>query len=33
MYVGQLIEYGVTNSLFEDPKSELTERYITGQFG
>lgn len=33
MYVGQLVEYGVTNELFEDPKNELTERYITGKFG
>jgi phosphate transport system ATP-binding protein len=33
MYVGQLIEYGPTNDLFEDPKNELTEKYITGKFG
>jgi phosphate transport system ATP-binding protein len=33
MYVGQLIEYGATNDLFEDPKNELTEKYITGKFG
>jgi len=33
MYVGQLVEYGATNELFEDPKNELTEKYITGKFG
>lgn len=33
LYVGQLIEYGGTEKLFEDPKSELTEKYITGKFG
>lgn len=33
MYVGQLIEYGDTTDLFENPKSELTEKYITGKFG
>jgi phosphate transport system ATP-binding protein len=33
MYVGQLIEYGETTGVFENPKSELTEKYITGKFG
>jgi phosphate transport system ATP-binding protein len=33
LYVGQLIEYGETEKLFEDPKNELTEKYITGKFG
>jgi phosphate transport system ATP-binding protein len=33
MYVGQLAEYGDTTSVFENPKSELTEKYITGKFG
>ena len=33
LYVGELIEYGDTKKLFEDPKSELTEKYITGKFG
>jgi phosphate transport system ATP-binding protein len=33
LYVGQLIEYGDTEKLFEDPKSGLTEKYITGKFG
>jgi len=33
MYMGQLVEYGDTTSVFENPKSELTEKYITGKFG
>jgi phosphate transport system ATP-binding protein len=33
LYVGELIEYGDTEKLFEDPQSELTEKYITGKFG
>ncbi len=33
MYLGQLVEFGETTGLFENPKSELTEKYITGQFG
>jgi len=32
-YLGQMIEYGETTSLFENPKQELTERYLTGKFG
>jgi phosphate transport system ATP-binding protein len=33
MYLGQLVEYGDTQSIFENPKNELTEKYITGKFG
>jgi phosphate transport system ATP-binding protein len=33
MYLGQLIEYGDTTTVFENPRSELTEKYITGKFG
>ncbi len=33
LYLGQLIEYAETTQLFENPKEELTERYITGKFG
>lgn len=33
LYVGQLIEYDDTKNLFEKPKSELTENYISGKFG
>jgi phosphate transport system ATP-binding protein len=32
-YLGKLIEFGETATLFENPKEELTERYITGKFG
>jgi phosphate transport system ATP-binding protein len=33
MYVGELIEFGNTRGIFESPKNELTENYITGKFG
>jgi phosphate transport system ATP-binding protein len=33
MYLGKMVEYGDTASVFENPKSELTEKYITGKFG
>jgi phosphate transport system ATP-binding protein len=33
LYMGQLVEYNDTKSVFENPKSELTEKYITGEFG
>jgi phosphate transport system ATP-binding protein len=33
LYLGELVEYGQTKALFENPESELTEKYITGQFG
>ncbi len=33
MYLGQLVEYGDTQSIFENPTNELTEKYITGKFG
>jgi len=33
LYEGKLIEYGETGQVFENPKEELTERYITGKFG
>lgn len=33
MYLGKLVEYGHTSSVFENPKDELTEKYITGKFG
>jgi phosphate transport system ATP-binding protein len=32
-YMGDLIEYGDTAQIFEKPKEELTERYITGRMG
>lgn len=33
MYLGELIEYGRTKQIFENPQKELTERYISGKFG
>jgi len=33
LYLGQLIEFGETTRVFENPRSELTEKYITGKFG
>jgi len=32
-YLGELIEYGETTQIFENPKEELTEKYMTGRFG
>jgi phosphate transport system ATP-binding protein len=33
LYLGELIEYGDTKGIFENPKNKLTENYITGRFG
>ena len=33
MYLGDLIEYGKTKQIFQNPTNELTERYISGKFG
>jgi phosphate transport system ATP-binding protein len=33
LYMGELTEYGSTKDIFENPKNELTEKYITGEFG
>jgi len=32
-YLGKLIEYNDTKIIFENPKNELTENYMTGRFG
>jgi len=32
-YLGKLIEFGDTKQIFEKPKEELTENYMTGRFG
>jgi phosphate transport system ATP-binding protein len=32
-YLGELIEFGETTQMFENPQEDLTERYITGRFG
>ena len=33
MYLGELVEFGDTNTVFTNPKSKQTEDYITGRFG
>ncbi len=33
MYLGQLIEFGLTKQLFTNPSKKQTEDYITGRFG
>ncbi len=33
MYLGELIEFGETKKMFENPERDLTEKYITGRFG
>jgi phosphate transport system ATP-binding protein len=33
MYLGELVERGPTSQMFQRPKNELTEKYLTGSFG
>ncbi len=33
MYLGELIEFGETDTIFVNPYNKLTEEYITGRFG
>ena len=33
MYLGEMIEFGVTDQIFITPKDKRTEDYITGRFG
>jgi phosphate transport system ATP-binding protein len=33
MYLGELIEYGTTETIFLNPKLKLTEDYVSGKFG
>ena len=33
MYLGELIEFGETTTIFENPKQKMTEDYITGRYG
>ena len=32
-YLGELIEFGKTKQIFENPNKDLTEKYMTGRFG
>jgi phosphate transport system ATP-binding protein len=33
MYMSELVEFGETRQIFENPKDKVTENYITGVFG
>ena len=33
MYLGELVEFGATASMFTEPTKKQTEDYITGRFG
>jgi len=33
MYLGEMIEFGDTDTIFVNPQNKLTEEYITGRFG
>ena len=33
LYMGELVEYGVTDAVFTKPSDQRTEDYITGRFG
>lgn len=33
MYLGEMIEYGKTLQIFQYPKQELTEKFVSGKFG
>ena len=33
MYLGEMVEFGETRSLFMKPQKQATEDYITGRFG
>jgi len=33
LYLGKLIEFDETAKIFENPREQLTERYVTGKFG
>ena len=32
-YLGELVEYDVTNEIFTNPKNQRTQNYVTGRFG
>lgn len=32
-YLGEMVEYGETGQIFENPQKERTIRYISGNFG
>ena len=32
-YLGKLIEYDLTDTIFMNPRNEQTEAYVSGRFG
>jgi phosphate transport system ATP-binding protein len=32
-YMGELVEAGATTQIFQNPRQERTEDYVTGKFG
>jgi phosphate transport system ATP-binding protein len=33
LYLGELIEFGLTEKIFTIPRQKMTEEYLTGKFG
>jgi phosphate transport system ATP-binding protein len=33
LYIGEMVEFGETDTIFRNPKSKQTEDYITGRYG
>ena len=33
MHLGELVEFGDTNTIFTNPSNKRTEDYITGRYG
>ena len=33
MYLGEMVEFGVTDTIFTNPRKQQTEDYITGRYG
>jgi phosphate transport system ATP-binding protein len=33
MYLGELVEFGETRQIFEDPQDEKTREYVHGLYG
>ena len=33
LYLGDLVEFGETKQIFENPRNEITAKYVQGQFG
>jgi phosphate transport system ATP-binding protein len=33
MYLGEIVEYDITETIFLNPKNKQTEDYVSGKFG